>query len=126
MTTDPQAKSNASPLQILARRVRAARERVRRNGMDRLLELEYREAAGNVQELYALRDLVDDLIDGEIIRGRDLGAPWDLLGSSRQQAQQRATRARQRQRKLTNGADDMRDSSTAVDQGTPNTERPTP
>lgn len=31
-------------------------------------------------ELYVLRDLVDQLIDGEIIRGRELGAP---LGPAR-------------------------------------------
>jgi hypothetical protein len=90
-----------SPLQILARRVQAARERVRKNGAGQLLDLEYREAADNVRELYALRDLVDQLINREVIRGRELGAPWDLLGTSRQQAQQRAARARQRQRGLT-------------------------
>jgi hypothetical protein len=87
--------------QLLGRRAGAARERVRKNGTDPLLDLEYREAADNVAELYKLRDLVDELIDGEIIRGRELGASWDLLGSSRQQAQQRAARARQRQQGLT-------------------------
>lgn len=95
MTNDKAA--SASALQVLARRVRDARERVRKNGIGRLLDLEYREAADNVRELYRLRDLVDELIDAEIIRGRELGAPWDLLGSSRQQAQQRAARARRRQ-----------------------------
>ncbi len=93
--------AGASALQVLARRVRAASERIRRNGIDPLLDLEYREACDTVAELYKLRALVDELIDGEIIRGRELGAPWDLLGSSRQQAQQRATRARRRQRRLT-------------------------
>jgi hypothetical protein len=99
--TDGMAAS-ASALQVLARRVRAARERVRRNGVDSFFrDVEYREASDTVAELYKLRELVDELIDGEIIRGRELGASWDLLGSSRQQAQQRAARARQRKRRLT-------------------------
>jgi hypothetical protein len=113
MTNDKAA--SASALQVLARRVRAARERVRKNGVDSFFDVEYREACDTVAELYKLRDRVDELLDAEIIRGRELGAPWDLLGSSRQQAQQRAARARQRQRGLTNHAGDVRDSSTAVD-----------
>lgn len=90
-----------SAWQVLGRHVRAAKDRVRRDCTDPLLELPYSESVGNVRELYKLRGLIDELIDVEIIRGRQLGAPWDLLGSSRQQAQQRSARARERQQGLT-------------------------
>lgn len=103
-------------LQVLARRTQDARNRIRKDRADSLLDLPYSEAAGNVRELYRLRALIDELINAEIIRGRELGAPWDLLGSSRQQAQQRAARARQRQQPLTNHAQQLRISSTAIDQ----------
>jgi signal transduction histidine kinase len=103
-------------LQVLGRRVQAARARVRKDREDPFLfDSPSREAISNVAELYRLRDLVDELIDGEVIRGRELGAPWDLLGSSRQQAQQRAARALRRQQALTNHAHELRDRSTAID-----------
>jgi hypothetical protein len=54
--------------------------------------------AANVRALYALRQAVDDAIDGEVIRGRAIGVQWDLLGSTRQQAQQRHRRAMARKR----------------------------
>ena len=97
--------------QLLGRRIRAARKRIQ---LDREYSVLYEpsdEAAGNIRELYRLRALLDELIDAEIIRGRELGAPWDLLGSSKQQAQQRAARARQRQQRRTSG----RDTSTMID-----------
>jgi hypothetical protein len=43
--------------------------------------------------LYELRQAIDDAIDGEVIRGRAIGVQWDLLGTTRQQAQQRHNRA---------------------------------
>lgn len=101
--------------QIMGRRIRAARERIQRDRAESLLDPPYAEAAGNVRELYKLRALLDELIDAEIIRGRELGAPWDLLGSSRQQAQQRTARTQRRQRPLTDHACGRRDTSTPVD-----------
>lgn len=86
--------------QVLARRVKVAQDRARRHGG--AVSLEYRSAVDSVHELYELRRLVDRLIDDEIIRGRELGAPWELLGTSKQQAQQRHARAVVRQRALTN------------------------
>ena len=105
--------TSATVWQRLTAEVRAASARVRkeqadyaagRTGMgffhDR--DRDKSEAHRNVRELYELRRLVDELIDDEIIRGRELGASFDQLGSSRQQAQQRHARAL-RQRELTKG-----------------------
>ncbi len=50
-------------------------------------------ASHNIKEMTKLRWVIEDLIDAETIRGRDQGASWVLLGSSKQQAQQRYKRA---------------------------------
>jgi hypothetical protein len=79
--------------QRLEREVKAARTRVRNEVRTQYFESATREPTANVRELIELRRLVDELIDDETIRARELGASWDLLGSSRQQAQQRHKRA---------------------------------
>ncbi len=79
--------------QNLAAQVKAARDRVRRKIAEAVFESPDRPAIENIRELTELRRMVDELIDGEIIRGRELGASWDLLGTSKQQAQQRYRRA---------------------------------
>ena len=79
--------------QRLEREVKAARARVRNYVRRAYFEIDHREATHNVLELIELRRLVDDLIDEETIRARELGASWGQLGSSRQQAQQRHERA---------------------------------
>lgn len=55
-------------------------------------------ASRNLDELRKLQGAIEDLIDAEIIRGREQGAPWGLLGTSKQQAQQRHRRVIGRQR----------------------------
>lgn len=72
-------------LRRLERRVTLARERVEQVPDD---ELGFR-ASRNIGELRALQASISDQIDEEIIRGREQGAPWHLLGTSKQQAQQR-------------------------------------
>jgi hypothetical protein len=59
------------------------------------------EAGRNIDELYRLQRVIDDLIDAEIIRGHKHGAGWSNLGSSRQQAYQRHKRAMARKQALT-------------------------
>lgn len=86
----------------LAGEVRAASGRARKAARSHMYPDESNVPPANIAELYELRRLVDDLIDAEIIRGRELGVGFDLLGTSRQQAQQRHARA-QRQRSLTKG-----------------------
>lgn len=49
-------------------------------------------ARRNIEELYKLRGALDGLIDAEMVRGRDQGASWNMLGTSKQQAQQRYKR----------------------------------
>lgn len=62
------------------------------------------EAGRNIDELYRLQRVIDDLIDAEIIRGHKHGALWSNLGSSRQQAYQRYKRAIARKQQLTKSA----------------------
>lgn len=90
----------ASVWQRLAAEVKQASARARRDAASRVMPDMYDQAVENIRELHELRALLDELIDSEIIRGRELGASFDLLGSSRQQAQQRHARA-VRQRALT-------------------------
>lgn len=85
----------------LAGEVRAASARARKDALSHMLSSESHAPTANVAGLYELRRLVDELIDDEIIRARELGACFDVLGTSRQQAQQRHARA-VRQRSLTN------------------------
>jgi hypothetical protein len=122
----------------LITQAQAARDRVRKKAAaeDREWGSQFAQSStviGNVRELYQLRDLVDELIDHEIIRGKELGVSFDLLGSSRQQAQQRYKRAIARrgppiavheigngvadlgQSPLTNSVRGMRSSSTEID-----------
>lgn len=80
-------------------RFRALRKAARREALDHLAAGPREEVAANVRALYELRQAVDDAIDAEVIRGREIGVQWDLLaqpGASRQQAQQRHKRARER------------------------------
>lgn len=93
----------------LASEVRSASARARKAARNHMLVSEMDVPIANIAELYDLRRLVDELIDAEIIRGRELGASFDLLGTSRQQAQQRHARA-VRQRELTNGVARVRHS----------------
>jgi len=72
------------------RKLRTAAQRDVRNSM---LSDESTAVAANVRALYAQRQAVDDAIGDEVIRGRAIGVQWDLLGSTRQQAQQRHKRA---------------------------------
>jgi hypothetical protein len=100
---------------VRAGRARVQRELAKETRGEYIGTCAYRESTNTVRELYELRRLVDELIDSEIIRGRELGASWDLLGTSRQHAQQRAARARQRQQELTNRPSRQPVSSTAID-----------
>lgn len=68
----------------LGRRTKAASERAERQADEHGFR-----AGVNIQELWKLRRLIDELVDAETIRGREQGAPWGTLGSSKQQAQQR-------------------------------------
>ena len=69
------------PWDRLQRRIKVARERVREQP-DRP---EYR-AQETIRQLRALRDVVDELIEAEVVRWRDQGVPWVWLGTSKQQA----------------------------------------
>lgn len=92
----------------LARRIKTASERAERQP-DYIGGFR---AGANIKELWKLQRLIDELIDAETIRGREQGADWAMLGTSKQQAQQRhkAALARQRgQSSLTDGADDTQD-----------------
>jgi hypothetical protein len=93
----------------LAGEVRAASARARKAALNHMHPDESCVPVANIAELYKLRRLVDELIDAEIIRGRAHGVAFDLLGNSRQQAQQRHARA-VRQRELTKGAARVRHS----------------
>ena len=77
----------------LSARFREIRAAARRDARDHLAAGEREEVAANVRALYTLRRAVDDAIDAEVIRGREMGVQWDLLGSTKQQAQQRHKRA---------------------------------
>jgi hypothetical protein len=72
----------------LSARLRELRSTARRDAAGRSGKV-----SANVRALYELRQAVDDAIDDEVIRGREIGVQWELLGSSRQQAQQRHRRA---------------------------------
>ena len=72
-------------LRRLERRVATARERAEQVADD---EHGFR-ASRNIRELRELQAYISDQIDDEVIRGREQGAPWNLLGTSKQQAQQR-------------------------------------
>lgn len=72
-------------LEILERRVKAARRDLAKFGND---EFGLR-AARNLTKLRDLRRLIDELIDEELVRGRAQGAPWSSLGTTKQAAQQR-------------------------------------
>lgn len=73
-------------LRRLERRVAAVRKRVEQQVPND--ERGFR-ASRNIRELRALQAYISDQIDDEVIRGREQGAPWHLLGTSKQQAQQR-------------------------------------
>ena len=79
--------------QRLEREVKAARTRVQNEVRAAFFAIASREPTNNVSELIELRGLIDELIDDETVRARELGASWEQLGSSRQQAQQRHKRA---------------------------------
>src|SRR5271167_509373 len=53
-------------------------------------------AGQNINELLMLSATIDALIDDEIVRGRQQGAPWTTLGGSKQFAFNRYTRATER------------------------------
>ncbi len=110
--------------QRLEREVKAARTRVRDIAKRRMAWFgdDAEPHAENVRELIKLRRLLDELIDDETIRARELGASWDSLGSSRQQAQQRHKRALARRTRST-AVDETRTSRGAFRQR-PLTERP--
>jgi hypothetical protein len=78
---------------VLSARFRGLRSRARRDAVDHLAAGPGDEVSANVRALYELLQAVDDAIDDEVIRGRAIGVQWDLLGSTRQQAQQRHKRA---------------------------------
>lgn len=77
----------------LTARFRKLRLMAQRDAVDHLVAGPGDEVWANVRALYELRQAVDDAIDDEVIRGRAIGVQWDLLGSTRQQAQQRHKRA---------------------------------
>ena len=77
----------------LGQKLRKLRTAAERDTRESMLRDETTAVAANVRALYALRQAVDDAIDAEVIRGRAIGVQWDLLGSTRQQAQQRHRRA---------------------------------
>jgi len=77
----------------LSARFREIRTAARRDARDHIAAGEREEITANVRALYELRQAVDDAIDAEVIRGRGIGVQWDLLGTTRQQAQQRHKRA---------------------------------
>ena len=82
----------------LGEKLRKLRTAAQRDARDSVLPDERTAVAANVRGLYGLRQAVDDAIDDEVIRGRAIGVQWDLLGSTRQQAQQRHKRAMSRKR----------------------------
>ena len=55
------------------------------------------QASRNLDELWKLQAAIERMIDEELIRGREQGASWAMLGTSKQQAQQRHRRALERQ-----------------------------
>lgn len=75
---------DGSAWERLTRRVGVARERA-----EGVADNTGSRAGATIGELRRLRRLIDELIDDETVRGREQGAPWVILGSSRQQAQQR-------------------------------------
>jgi hypothetical protein len=77
----------------LLARFRVLRKESAREARDHIAAGPREEVAANVRALYELRQAIDDAIDAEVIRGREIGVQWDLLGSTRQQAQQRHKRA---------------------------------
>jgi hypothetical protein len=77
-------------------RFRAIRKAAGREALDHLAAGPRNVVTANVRALYALRQVVDDAIDAEVSRGREIGVQWDLLGppgASRQAVQQRHRRA---------------------------------
>jgi hypothetical protein len=88
----------SDPWAVLSVRFREIRSRARRDAVDHLAAGPREEVSANVRALYELRQAVDDAIDEEVIRGRAIGVQWDLLGSTRQQAQQRHRRVMARKR----------------------------
>jgi hypothetical protein len=84
----------------LSARLREIRTAARREARDHIAAGEREEVAANVRGLYELRRAVDDAIDAEVIRGREIGVQWDLLGTTKQQAQQRHQRAMARRGQL--------------------------
>jgi hypothetical protein len=80
------------PWKRLQDRVKAAAQRV---GPMRD-EANWLRTSRSITELMKLRAAIDDLIDEEVIRGHESGAPWAALGTGRQQAQQRYVRAMRR------------------------------
>lgn len=78
----------------LDQRIRAARDRA-----DVSDEHGFR-ASRNIEELRRLRGALDGFIDAELVRGREQGASWDMLGTSKQQAQQRYKRIMAQKRRV--------------------------
>jgi hypothetical protein len=77
---------------VLSARFQEIRAKARRAGRDDLLP-ERSSVIANVRQLYELRQAVDDAIDAEVERAREMRVSFDLLGTTRQQAQQRHKRA---------------------------------
>jgi hypothetical protein len=80
----------------MSARLREITRAARRDAVDHLAAGPREEASANVRALYELRQAVDDAIDAEVSRGREIGVQWDLLGppgASRQAVQQRHRRA---------------------------------
>ena len=77
----------------LGEKLRKLLRAAERDARDSVLPDERTAVSANVSALYELRQAVDDAIDDEVNRGRPIGVQWDLLGSTRQQAQQRHKRA---------------------------------
>ena len=99
-----------SALSATLRELRAA---ARWDARNHIAAGERNEVAANVRALYKLRQAVDDAIDAEVIRGREIGVQWDLLGTTKQQAQQRHRRGMARRGLL---GTYVRNPSTAVDE----------
>jgi hypothetical protein len=82
---------SADTWQRLDRRVKTARARAEEAPDEHGIR-----ASRNLDELRKLQWSIEKLMDDEIIRGRDQGASWSMLGTSKQQAQQRHKRALER------------------------------
>ena len=66
----------------LAARLREIRVKARRDAVNHIAAGEREVAIENVRGLYQLRQAVDDAIDAEVARAREMGVSFDLLGST--------------------------------------------